>query len=1050
MKKYILHKITVAAAACALAIPALAIPAKPGIMTIKQPDGTELAVQLRGDERHHCYFTPDGFPIVEQNGYFYYAKIDESAQSLEATAMRVSNVDMRTAAEAAYISTAPRQQMLTVLDSQAQKANATVKKAPSRAPQRAAQGPGLFNENNFPANGKRKAIVILVEYKDHKFNLADPHDYFSRMLMEPGFSDYGGTGSCHDFFVQNSKGQFDPEFDLYGPITLSQNRSYYGGNDWSGNDQHPEQMVIEACNQLDATVDFSQYDNNGDGFVDNIFVFYAGMGEANGGSSDTVWPHSWNITSGTYIPYIYDGVQIDKYGCSNEWEGGKPDGIGTFVHEFSHVMGLPDLYATSYTSSFTPGAWSALDYGPYNNEGCTPPNYGAFERYALGWMEPRELTGATNVRLNTIDNNEACIIKTSKDNEFFLFENRQQTGWDTFVPGHGMLVWHVDYNESVWDSNKVNNTPSHQYVDIEEADGTQTDYTRDGDAFPGTKGVTSFTDTTRPSMKSWNNVGQQKPITEITETNGIITFKVCGGLPDVNGVAVTGVADITPVSAVASWTADENASSYLVTCYSKVAIEGREDAHVIAGDWQKKDVGNVLTVTIDGLQPLTEYFVEVCSTNGADISDPSEPVVFTTAEPTFDLLTPVAVEASEVTDSSFVANWQGLDGAVEYLVDVYSVLPTGESELDVCDFADGVKDLPAGWVSSSKSSYANSAYSGQAVPSLRLTTDQAYVMSPTYADDICSISFWHRGSNVPEGNSIKVMASVGGQYVEIANVPVVNEAGGLVTEINDVPLGVRSVRIVYDAPSKAAIAIDDITIGHGLKYDLMPVVKDASAGAALSLAITGLEPSTEYFYSVVASDGSLQSKTSNTIKVVTLEKSSDEPTFDQLAPVALEATEVTDSSFVANWQAMDGAVEYFVSVYAVGEGAAKTPVLESASAGADLSMTVTGLSQLTAYVYVVTASDGTLTSLPSAEVAVATLEGEHDGIASATAAGAIKVDGKSVSIAAEPGQSVTVCDPQGRTLYRGITGADGRLAFDLLTSGIAILRVGNIIVKLSF
>lgn len=1049
MKNNILHRISIAAAACALALPALAIPAKPGIMTITQPDGTELAVQLRGDERHHCYFTPDGFPIVEQNGYFYYAQIDQGAQRLEPTAMRVSNVEMRTAAEASYIATAPRQQMLTLLDAQAQNASQSVRKAPARAPQRAAQGPGLFDDNNFPANGKRKAIVILVQYKDHKFNLADPHDYFSRMLMESGFSDYNGTGSCHDFFYQNSKGQFDPQFDLYGPITLSQNRSYYGGNDWSGNDSRPEQMVIEACNQLDATVDFSQYDNNGDGYVDNIFIFYAGMGEANGGSSDTVWPHSWNITSATYTPYIYDGVQIDKYGCSNEWENGKPDGIGTFCHEFSHVIGLPDLYATSYTSAFTPGAWSALDYGPYNNDGRTPPNYGAFERYALGWIDLKELTGPANVKLKSIDNNEACIVKTSKDNEFFLFENRQQTGWDSYIPGHGMLVWHIDYNSSVWSNNTVNNSSSHQYVDIEEADGTQSEYTRDGDAFPGVSGKTSFTDTTKPSMKSWNNVGQQKPITEITEKNGIITFKVCGGLPDVNGVTLAGISGVTSTSAVAAWTADENANAYLVTCYSKNVIEGRDEVRIIAGDWQKKDVGNVLSVAIDGLKPLTEYFVEVHSTNGSDVSEACVPMSFTTDEPTFDFFAPVALEATEVTESSFVANWQALDGAAEYIVDVYAITATGEGVTDTCDFTDGVKSLPAGWTSSSQSSYANAAYSGQAIPALRFTTDQAFVQSPAYDDDVCYISFWHRGSNAPEGNAIKVMVSSGSQYTQIASIPVVNDAGGYLAEITDVPRGTRSVRIVYDAPAKAGLAIDDIVIGHGVKIGQVPYIQAASAGAELSMAISA-EPNTEYCYTVTASNGELMSQVSNTITVITPEKSVNEPTFDQLFPVTLEATEVTDSSFVANWQAMDGAVEYFVSVYAQGEDGDKVAVLESASAGAELSMAVTGLAELTRYVYVVTATDGELTSLPSEEVAVTTLEGERDGIAAASAASAIKVDGKRVSIAAEPGQAVTVCDPQGRILYRGVTGADGRLSFDLSTSGIAIISVGSKIDKLTF
>lgn len=864
----ILLKFVVLTAALAFAFSVNAIPAKPGVRHVVQPDGTELSLCLRGDERHHCYFTEDGFPVIDKEGYFYYADMDKATQGIVASAVRVNNIGKRTSAEISYLDKTPVKEMLSILDRNALKAKASLRKAPSRVAEQAAAGPGLFDDNNFPANGKRKAIVILVEYTDVKFTLDDPHDYFSRMLMEEGFSEYGGTGSCHDFFVQNSNGQFDPEFDLYGPITLSHNRAYYGGNDWSGNDKNPEQMVIEACNQLDATIDFSEYDNNEDGYVDNIFIFYAGKGEASGGSSDTVWPHSWNITAATSIPYIYDGVQIDKYGCSNEWEGYRPDGIGTFVHEFSHVMGLPDLYATSYTSAFTPGAWSALDYGPYNNDGCTPPNYGAFERYALGWLTPVELTGPADIKLQSIDHNEACIVKTNKSNEYFLLENRQQNGWDAFIPGHGMLVWHIDYNSSVWNSNSVNNTSSHQYVDIEEADGTQSEYSRDGDSFPGSKGVTSFTDSTKPSMKSWNGTGQEKPITEISESNGCITFKVCGGVPEAAGVEVTEITEITAVSAMVAWTADPNADGYLVTCYSKEYADERE-VRIIAGDWQKKDVGNVLSITIDGLQPLTEYYVEVFSTNGNEVSEPSNTVAFTTGAPTFDLTAPIALEATEVTDTSFVANWEALEDATEYFIDVYKSLQTGEPEIDVCDFTGGVKNLPEGWSSSSTTSYANTAYSGQAIPALRMATDQSYIMSSTYPADICSVSFWHRGSNAADGNAIKVMGMTGGQWKEIASVPVVNTVGGMVTEIDTIPAGVRTIRIVYEAPGKGAIAIDDITIVHSLKYDIMPFLQGASAGPELSFVVVEAEPSTTYTYTVTASDGVLTSRVSNEIVVVT-------------------------------------------------------------------------------------------------------------------------------------------------------------------------------------
>ncbi|MDE6402664.1 MAG: M6 family metalloprotease domain-containing protein, partial [Muribaculaceae bacterium] len=344
---------------------------------------------------------------------------------------------------------------------------------PSRAI--AQSGLGRFT-SNFPRTGKIRSLVILVQYKDTKFTLSDPYSYFNNMLNQEGFSEYNGTGSARDYFLFNSNNQFDPDFDVFGPYTLKNNRSYYGGNDSDGYDKLPEEMVVEACKGLASQINFADYDLDNDGYVDNVFVIYAGEGEASGGPENSVWPHAWELSSAGKA-FKLNGKTIDSYGCTNEWVDNRPDGVGTFVHEFSHVMGLPDLYATDYSSAVTPGEWSVLDYGPYNNDGCTPPNYSIFERNAMGWCEPTVLDGPDSVTLRDITlTNEGCIIPTTKTNEFFLLENRQQTGWDTYLPGHGMLIWHVDFNQQVWDNNSVNNTASHMYVELEKADGTSSSY----------------------------------------------------------------------------------------------------------------------------------------------------------------------------------------------------------------------------------------------------------------------------------------------------------------------------------------------------------------------------------------------------------------------------------------------------------------------------------------------------------------------------------------------------------------------------------------------
>lgn len=185
------------------------------------------------------------------------------------------------------------------------------------------------------------------------------------------------------------------------------------------------------------------------------------------------------------------------------------------------MLGLPDLYATQYPTPapFTPGSWDTMDQASYNNNGRTPALYSSFERYALGWVEPTEITGTLNGKLNPLaDANECYVINTANSGEYFILENRQQKGWDKYIPGHGMLIWHIDYLRTIWDRNSCSNNANHQYVDIEEADNIKTEATRDGDAFPGSANVTSFGDNTTPSMVTWTSQRLNMPITDIKES----------------------------------------------------------------------------------------------------------------------------------------------------------------------------------------------------------------------------------------------------------------------------------------------------------------------------------------------------------------------------------------------------------------------------------------------------------------------------------------------------------------------------------------------------
>lgn len=402
----------------------------------------------------------------------------------------------------------------------------------------------LLSGSNFSSFGSPRALVILVMTRDQFFSMEDPNDFYFRMLNQDGFNDNGATGSARDFFNFNSGGQFAPQFDVYGPVLMNNPMKYYGKNDRYGYDEHADEMVIEALTKLDDKVDFSIYDTDDDGVIDNVYIFYSGRGEQDSYRSDAIWPHSANLLDyDNAEEHYFDGKLANHYAMSNEINNtsGKPDGIGTFVHEFSHVMGLPDLYATTYTSAFTPGRYSTLDRAPYNNLGHTPANYSIFERMSLEWVEPTLLQQDGIYTLQPLSrSNEGFLIPTERPNEFFILENRQHEGYDAFIPGHGMLVWHIDFNQDIWDSNIVNNSARHQYVDLVEADNVLSDGSRNCDPFPGGNNITSFSYLTAPALRSWNAVPLDiYAISDIKESDdGLISFRA-----EINTTGITSLPD---------------------------------------------------------------------------------------------------------------------------------------------------------------------------------------------------------------------------------------------------------------------------------------------------------------------------------------------------------------------------------------------------------------------------------------------------------------------------------------------------------------------------
>ena len=495
------HIICIISALC-LSIPSInAVVAKPGFIDVRQPDGTMITIRMDGGPRgHNIYNTDDQIMRVDERGFYVVADEDYKQKV-----------------------TQKRNARLCV------KRNAN----------------GLMS-NPFPSTGAQKSLVILVQFPDVQFTIPNPADHYTRMLNGNTFTDYQSTGSARQYFRENSGNKFDITFDVVGPITLEKESGYYGENNIWGEDRRAFEIVIDACDKLaEQDFDFSGYDKNQDGEIDNVYIFYAGYGEADGGGINTIWPHSYEVTA-EGIRKTYDDLLLNHYACSNELQYYSdkrfmPDGIGTFCHEFCHVMGLPDIYSTIGGGAFTPETWTLLDSGSYNNNSRTPPYLTAFERYAFGWIDPIDINSTQFVSLKSIGvSNEAYIIRTERENEYFLLENRQQIGWDEFIPHHGMLLWHIDYNETVWNNNTVNINAKHQYIDLVEADGIPSNWTRDGDAFPGLYEKTELSSTTNPALVSWNGTPIDVRIRNIEEDkDGNINFIV--GDSDI----MTGVEEIT-------------------------------------------------------------------------------------------------------------------------------------------------------------------------------------------------------------------------------------------------------------------------------------------------------------------------------------------------------------------------------------------------------------------------------------------------------------------------------------------------------------------------
>ena len=492
-----MKRIVIVAVLCSLVMAANAVPARRGWQTRTQADGSTIEVQVIGDEFYHYTINRDGKQVREINGM--YVEVGEAPSVEVAKARRAKGV--------------------------ARRQRKDVGTEPNLAP---------------------KGVVILANFSNMSMQSGHTNATFDELCNSLNCTVNSGYPSAGQYFADQSNGAYRPQFDVFGPVNLSRDVAYYGTDkpgDEEGDDQHATDAVVEACILANEqfTINWADYDSDNDGYVDFVYVIYAGKGQADGGTSETIWPHNWSVESARQYGYCtytatqckVGGKKLDNYAMSGEMSGTSLSGIGTLCHEFGHVMGLPDLYDTNYGTNYenclTPNDWNIMDGGSYNGDGHCPPNYDPWEKEFFGWHTTVNLGNeGQNVTLyaNGTQNYQAYQITTSgsymnptTSGLRYYIENRQAVGWDAPLTGHGMLIWKVNFNASKWEANEPNNTANNPYYTIISATGTQIGWNSDTrvdncpkNPFPGSGNKTSYTGITG------------KPLLNIAEANQVVTL----------------------------------------------------------------------------------------------------------------------------------------------------------------------------------------------------------------------------------------------------------------------------------------------------------------------------------------------------------------------------------------------------------------------------------------------------------------------------------------------------------------------------------------------
>lgn len=859
----------------ALTAKTYAIPAYPFPIQVTQPDGTVLTIKKVGDEWFNYVTTEDGYLIVENSdGFYEYAKFEANEIIPTGVVVRSDRSDE----EKAFLRKLGK-------DVISRKAELSIRSARKQA-----MGHTGHQKAPNPLFGQKRGLVILVEFQDQSFRAENNRQAFDDLLNKPGYNYRpsaaypAATGSANEYFKASTHNQFDPIFDVVGPYKLSGNMADYGTRSTRSNDSNPRGMVTEACQLAEnAGVDFSQYDTDNNNEVDMVFIYYAGMNEAEGGPSYTIWPHKSELV----YPYpSYDGKRIRIYACTSELNGsGNRCGIGTFCHEFGHVLGLPDFYNTETSGAFTIGSWDIMTSGGYNNGGNTPPSWLAYERFYLGYITPTLLNVDGGKVLAPIQtSNAAYVLSPPSDqhnlngaspspNYFYMLENRQYLGWDTVyrasdgLLGKGMLITKVNYDRTAWENNTPNNDPTNLRYDVIEADGVIRSYT--GDTYPGTSNITRFT----PLLSS--GAEYDGVVVNIQEIGTDITFcyrecedaekvtltaaktdflTIIGDEPDQTTIGVVGekltnnlVLSFTGTNAALFQMKKASDTDWVQSLtLTPLASDSSVNEQIYVRYNPTEPSGNVVHTANFYARVVNSYTIK-------------QVVLTATSKVKVKVVPPVMEEFTNIKNNGSTANWQVVPDGVGYYLSIYQKNSTFTEKETFSTFGTLAS---SGWGQTFYNTKDNKTSSEPEGVGVLFASDKDTIWSPYYPQPLTNITFWVRNEDARQDGLLVVEAlNTDGVWENIASIEIKVTLTTRTYKYDlDVNKNYKRVRI-YSKNLGGGITFDDYSATYSAN---MAVNRQFIAGATIdSLVVTGLRGGTTYYGKIQATDKDPQGKYEN-------------------------------------------------------------------------------------------------------------------------------------------------------------------------------------------